>query len=218
MKNELKQHNFKLPNFELELSFNKPVIGIDEVGRGPIAGPVVSCACLFLDYSVNKNILILFDDSKKLSKKKRKEAFQAISQLKKNYKLRYALGFASVDEIDSLNILEATKISMRRAINKLNYKKTNLIIDGKIDLELSGYTSYGIIKGDQKSYSIAVSSIIAKIHRDRYMRFLSLKFPHYGWNENAGYGTKKHIEQIYKQGITEQHRKSFEPIKSLIHN
>ena len=84
-------------------------------------------------------------------------------------------------------------------------------------MKLSQYPSFGIIKGDQKSYSIATASIIAKIHRDRYMRFLSIQFPHYNWEKNAGYGTKKHIEQIYKHGITDHHRKSFEPIKSLIH-
>ena len=106
---------------------------------------------------------------------------------------------------------------MRRAVQKLHYENANLIIDGKIDLELPQHKSNGIIKGDQKSYSIAVASIIAKIHRDRYMRCLSLQYPHYYWEKNAGYGTKKHIEQIYKNGITDHHRKSFEPIKSLIH-
>ena len=104
-----------------------------------------------------------------------------------------------------------------RAVQKLDYEKANLIIDGRIDLELSQYRSNGIIKGDQKSYSIATASIIAKIHRDRYMRYLSRQHPHYNWKKNAGYGTKKHIEQIHKNGITEHHRKSFEPIKSLIH-
>ena len=106
---------------------------------------------------------------------------------------------------------------MRRAIQKLHYEKSNLIIDGRIDLQLTQYRSIGIIKGDQKSYSIAAASVIAKMHRDRYMRYLSLQHPSYDWNKNAGYGTKKHIEQIHKNGITDHHRKSFEPIKSLIH-
>ena len=92
-----------------------------------------------------------------------------------------------------------------------------LIIDGKIDLQLPQYRSNGIIKGDQQSYSIATASVIAKMHRDRYMRYLSLKHPFYDWDKNAGYGTKKHIEQIHKKGITDHHRKSFEPVKSLIH-
>ncbi len=206
-----------MPSFNIESSLEKPVVGIDEVGRGPLAGPVVSCACIFFDYLIDQSHLLSFEDSKKLSAKKRKDAFHKIYNLKKNKKLQYALGYATVDEIDSLNILEATKVSMKRAVQKLNFTKANLIIDGKIDLDLPEYRSFGIIKGDQKSYSIATASIIAKVHRDRYMHLLSLQFPHYNWEKNVGYGTKKHIEQIYKSGVTNHHRKSFEPIKSLIH-
>ena len=167
------------PNFNIEKNFIGTVIGIDEVGRGSLAGPVVSCACIFFDYSIEQSQLYLFDDSKKLTIKKRSEAFHKVYQLKKNNKLQFTLGFANVFEIDKFNILEATKISMRRAVQKLHYDNANLIIDGKIDLELSQYRSYGIIKGDQKSYSIATASIIAKIHRDRYMRYLSLQHPNY---------------------------------------
>ena len=205
------------PNFNIEKKIGGTVIGIDEVGRGPLAGPVVSCACIFFDYSIEQSQLSLFDDSKKLTIKKRCEAFHKVYQLKKDNKLQFALGFANVVEIDKFNILEATKISMRRAVQKLHYDKANLIIDGKIDLQLPRYISNGIIKGDQKSYSIATASVIAKMHRDRYMHYLSLQYPYYDWGKNAGYGTKKHIEQIHKNGITEHHRKSFEPIKSLIH-
>jgi ribonuclease HII len=205
------------PNFNIEKKIGGTVIGIDEVGRGPLAGPVVSCACIFFDYSIEQSLLSLFDDSKKLTIKKRCEAFHKVYQLKKENKLQFSLGFANVVEIDKLNILEAAIISMRRAIQKLHYEKANLIIDGKIDLQLPQNKSNGIIKGDQKSYSIATASIIAKMHRDRYMRYLSLKHPLYDWDKNAGYGTKKHIEQIHKNGITDHHRKSFEPIKSLIH-
>ena len=125
---------------------------------------------------------------------------------------------ATVDEIDKYNILEATKISMKRAVKKLNQPPTQLIIDGDINLQLKNYPSKGIIKGDQKSYSIAAASIIAKIHRDRYMYFLSSRHPSYGWSSNAGYGTKKHIEEIYLKGITIHHRKSFDPIRTLIHS
>ena len=205
------------PNFNIEKKIGGTVIGIDEVGRGPLAGPVVSCACIFFDYSIEQSRLSLFDDSKKLTIKKRCEAFHKVFQLKKDNKLQFALGFVNVIEIDKFNILEATKISMKRAVQKLHYYNANLIIDGKIDLQLSQYKSNGIVKGDQKSYSIATASIIAKIHRDRYMRHLSLRCPTYSWDKNAGYGTKKHIEQIHKNGITKYHRKSFKPIKSLIH-
>ena len=206
-----------MPHFNIELSLEKPVIGIDEVGRGPLAGPVVSCACIFLDYEIEQSKLLFLNDSKILTSKKRDEAFQVLYQLKNDNKLKYALGLATVNEIDSLNILEATKISMKRAVQKLQYNKANLIIDGKIDLELSELPSIGVVNGDQRSFSIASASIIAKIHRDRYMRFLSLRFPNYDWKNNVGYGTKKHIDQINKKGITNYHRKSFKPIKSLIH-
>ena len=207
-----------MPDFSIEQSFNQNVIGIDEVGRGPLAGPVISCAFIFFSASINPKDLSFIDDSKKLTIKKRKIAMKKIIELKKNKKINFKLGMASVEEIDQHNILEATKISMRRAVKKLTPTPTPLIIDGNIDLNLSDFPSKGILKGDQQSLSIAAASIMAKIHRDRYMKFLSFQFPDYGWSSNAGYGTKKHIEQIYKKGITIHHRKSFEPIKSLIHN
>jgi ribonuclease HII len=207
-----------LPDFNVEQSFNQNVIGIDEVGRGPLAGPVISCAFIFYDTSMNPKNLFFIDDSKKLTVKNRHLAIKKIIDLKKNKKINFKLGMASVEEIDQHNILEATKISMRRAVKKLKLTPTQLIIDGNIDLELNDFPSKGILKGDQKSFSIAAASIIAKIYRDRYMQFLSFLFPDYDWSNNAGYGTKKHIEQIYKKGITIHHRKSFQPIKSLIHS
>ena len=107
---------------------------------------------------------------------------------------------------------------MRRAVKKLTPTPTPLIIDGNINLNLSDFPSKGILKGDQQSFSIAAASIMAKIHRDRYMQFLSFQFPDYGWSSNAGYGTKMHIESIHRLGPTIHHRKTFEPIKSLIHS
>lgn len=207
-----------MPDFSIEQSFNQNVIGIDEVGRGPLAGPVISCAFIFFDTSINLKDLFFIDDSKKLTLKKRHLAIKKIIDLKNNKKINFKLGMASVKEIDQHNILEATKISMKHAVKKLKLSPTQLIIDGNIDLELNDFPSKGIIKGDQKSFSIAAASIIAKIYRDRYMQFLSFLFPDYDWSNNAGYGTKKHIEQIYKKGITIHHRKSFQPIKSLIHS
>ena len=206
------------PNFDIENKFNSNVIGIDEVGRGPLAGPVVSCAFVFYDTLFSKNDLIYIQDSKKLNNKKKRFALKKILDLKKLNRINFSLGMANVLEIDKYNILEATKLSMQRAVKKLNHPPSQLIIDGNIDLNLDNNPSKSIIKGDQKSLTIAAASIIAKIHRDRYMKFLSYKFPHYSWQSNAGYGTKKHIEAIYKEGITSHHRKSFEPIKSLIHS
>ncbi len=206
-----------MPDFEIEKSLKGTVIGVDEVGRGPLAGPVVSCACTYKNYEIDKKFIDKIDDSKKISYKNRIKIFKIIQNLKDNKEINYSLGFATVEEIDSHNILEATKLSMIRAINKLNFKKGNIIFDGKMKLNIKNFISKDIVKGDNKSISIATSSIIAKIHRDRYMRFLSLKFPNYNWEQNAGYGTKRHIDEIYKNGITDYHRKSFEPIKTLIH-
>ena len=206
-----------MPDFEIEKSLKGTVIGVDEVGRGPLAGPVVSCACTFKNYKIDKKFIDKIDDSKKISYKNRIKIFKIIQNLKDNKEINYSLGFATVEEIDSHNILEATKLSMIRAINKLNFKKGNIIFDGQMKLNIKNFISKDIVQGDNKSISIATSSIIAKIHRDRYMRFLSLKFPNYNWEQNAGYGTKRHIDEIYKNGITDYHRKSFEPIKTLIH-
>ena len=124
-----------MPDFHLEKLFKQPVIGVDQVGRGPLAGPVVSCACIFFNYSIEQSQLSLFDDSKKLTIKKRCEAFHKVYQLKNENKLQFSLGFANVVEIDQFNILEAAKISMKRAVQKLHYKNANLIIDGRIDLQ-----------------------------------------------------------------------------------
>ncbi len=206
-----------MPDFEIEKSLEGTVIGVDEVGRGPLAGPVVSCACTYKNYEIDKKFIDKIDDSKKISYKNRIKIFKIIQNLKHNKEINYSLGFATVEEIDSHNILEATKLSMIRAINKLNFKKGNILFDGKMKLNIKNFISKDIVKGDNKSISIATSSIIAKIHRDRYMKFLSLKFPNYNWEQNAGYGTKRHIDEIYKNGITDYHRKSFEPIKTLIH-
>ena len=125
---------------------------------------------------------------------------------------------ATVKEIDEMNILEATKLSMKRVIDKFNLSKANLIIDGNFKLNYKNYSEQSIIKGDQLSISIATASIIAKIHRDRLMTMLSKKFTQFTWNKNAGYGTKQHLQELISYGPTIYHRKSFEPIKSLIHN
>ena len=207
-----------MPDFNIELSYIKKVIGLDEVGRGPLAGPVVACAFIFLDKTINPKNLNFINDSKKLSLSKRNQAMKSIINLKQENKIKYSLGIASVEEIDNYNILEATKLSMERAIIKLNEPFSQLIIDGNIDLCLKNYTCESIIKGDQKSITIATASIIAKIHRDRLMSILSNKYKKFKWEQNSGYGTKYHLEILKNYGPTVYHRKSFEPIKSLIHN
>ena len=207
-----------MPNFSIEEEINSPVIGLDEVGRGPLAGPVISCGCHFKNYTILNEFKDLIGDSKKLSEKKRELSFKFLQNLKKENIIDFHLGIANVEEIDNLNILEATKLSMKRVIDKFNLKNAQLIIDGNFSLNYKSYKEQSIIQGDNKSLSIAAASIIAKVHRDRLMKKLSIKFQDFGWEKNAGYGTKKHIENIHRFGPTIHHRKTFEPIKSLIHN
>ena len=207
-----------MPDFSIEEEFNVPVIGLDEVGRGPLAGPVISCGCHFKNYTILNEFKDFIGDSKKLSEKKRGLSFRFLQNLKKKNIIEFHLGIANVHEIDNLNILEATKLSMKRVIDKFNLKNAKLIIDGNFSLNYKSYKEQSIINGDNKSLSIAAASIIAKVHRDRLMKKLSIKFQNFGWEKNAGYGTKMHIENIHRFGPTIHHRKTFEPIKSLIHN
>ena len=207
-----------MPDFSIETKLQHPVIGLDEVGRGPLAGPVISCGCYFNSYKIQNEFKDYIGDSKKLSEKKRATSFKFLQSLKKDGVIQYQLGIANVEEIDQLNILEATKLSMKRVIDKFKMENAYLLIDGNFSLNHKSYREESIIKGDDKSLSIAAASIIAKVHRDRLMKKLSLKFQHFGWEKNAGYGTKMHIENIYRLGPTIHHRKTFEPIKSLIHS
>ena len=208
-----------MPTFEIERSYKSSVIGLDEVGRGSLAGPVVSCACFYKHYTTElEKKLSIVDDSKKLNSKKRNSIFSFLKELVKNKLLFYKLGNANVKEIDKLNILEATKLSMKRSLDKFNLNSGNLIIDGNLKLNYKNFKEQPIIKGDQISLTIATASIIAKVYRDRMMKILSKKYSEFHWEENVGYGTKKHTEAILRLGPTKYHRKSFEPIKTLIHN
>ena len=206
-----------MADFSIEQSIEGAVIGIDEVGRGPLAGPVVSCGVIYNSYEI-LDTKIPITDSKKLTIKQRLELFKLFKQLKKKNILEYYLGLATVEEIDQINILEATKLSMKRVIDRFNNPNTSIIIDGNIKLDYKNKNEKSVIGGDKISLSIATASIIAKIHRDRLMSILGNKYPHFGWKNNAGYGTKKHIDAIKEMGVTNSHRKTFEPIKSLIKN
>ena len=203
-----------MTDFSIEKSIEGPVIGLDEVGRGPLAGPVVSCGCLFNYYDqLPDNIKIT--DSKIHTEKQRKKLFSLFKQLQKDKILEFHLGFASVNEIDEFNILEATKISMKRVLDKFKNSNSSIIIDGNFSLNYKNINEKSVIGGDKLSLSIATASIIAKVHRDRLMSIYDSKFMNYGWKKNSGYGTKQHINAIYENGITVHHRKTFEPIKSL---
>ena len=182
--------------------------GVDEVGRGCLAGPVVSAAVV-LKKSINLNLL---KDSKKISFNKREEVSEHIK--KNSY---YALGIASVEEILNLNILQASLLSMKRAIEKLEIKPGMTLIDGNFAPRgLKNYKT--IINGDEKIKVISAASIIAKVYRDRFMIRLSKKFSNYAWDRNFGYGTKAHFEGLKKFGVTSHHRKSFKPIHKILSN
>jgi len=176
------------------------VAGIDEVGRGPIAGPVVSAAVILpKDFDV-----LYIDDSKKLSPQRREELYEKI------YKKALDVGVGIVDSasIDDINIYQTTKISMAIAVKNLKYKPDLLFIDG-IRCENIPIRQVPIIKGDSKSISIAAASIIAKVTRDRIMEDIHKEFPQYAFNKNKGYGTQEHREAIKKYGILNIHRKTF---------
>jgi ribonuclease HII len=181
----------------------KILAGVDEVGRGSLIGPVYAAAVI-LDKSINQKIL---KDSKSLSKEQREELFKYI---KKNS--IWAIGKASVKEIENINILRASLLAMKRAIKKLKNKPSLVLIDGNKLPELENYNLKYVIKGDQKIPSISAASIIAKVSRDRFITALSKKFNNYGWDTNSGYGTKQHLRAIKKYGITKHHRKTFSPI------
>ncbi len=180
--------------------------GVDEVGRGCLAGPVVSAAVV-LKKGINLKIL---RDSKKISFKKREEISEHIKL--NSY---YAIGVASVYEIYKLNILNASLLSMKRAVNNLSVKPNLTLIDG--NFAPKGLKNYkNIINGDQKIKAISAASIIAKVFRDRLMIKLSKKFSKYAWESNFGYGTKDHLIGLKKFGITTHHRKSFRPVYKIL--
>ena len=182
--------------------------GVDEVGRGCLAGPVVSAAVI-LKEGIN---LKLLKDSKKITFNKREK----ISEHIKNNSY-FAIGIASVEEILNLNILQASLLSMKRAIERLAVRPGLTLIDGNFAPKgLKNYKT--IINGDEKIKVISAASIIAKVYRDRFMIKLSEKFSHYAWERNFGYGTKAHLEGLKKFGVTTRHRKGFKPIYKMLSN
>ena len=180
--------------------------GVDEVGRGCLAGPVVSAAVI-LKKGINLNLL---KDSKKISFKNREEISEHIKS-----NSCFAIGTASVEEILNLNILGASLLSMKRAINKLATRPNLTLIDGNIaPTGLENYKT--IINGDEKIKVISAASIIAKVYRDKFMIKLSKKFSNYAWERNFGYGTKAHLEGLKKFGVTAHHRKAFKPVHKIL--
>lgn len=194
-----------MPDFEIEFSAQSQgftaICGVDEAGRGPLAGPVCAAAVI-LDPS--KSIEGI-NDSKKLSEKKREALYDVI----KEQALAYGIAFASVEEIEEHNILNATYLAMLRAIENLNIKADYALIDGNRVPKGISIECETVVKGDAKSMSIAAASILAKVTRDRLLYEYDEKYPEYGFAKHKGYGTAEHMDAIRKYGMTEVHRPSF---------
>jgi len=216
------------PTFEIENEHpNLIVAGTDEAGRGPLAGPVVAAAVIFpspsfvipatagigiINSEQSKNLIppsIIITDSKKLTAAQRDTAYDWITK-----NTIWASALATAREIDEINILQASLLAMRRAIDALPSAPDITLVDG--NKAIPNLNCRPIVKGDSKSLSIAAASIIAKVTRDRIMQELAQEFPKYGWDKNAGYPTKAHRTAIEQYGITPHHRKTFHPIKDMI--
>ena len=202
-------------NFDIEEKFGNIVVGIDEVGRGPLAGPVVAVAVyikrsLWRNFSQKYPDIIKINDSKKISKKIREKLYKILINI-----IQFGVGAASVKEIEENNILQASLIAMERAYISLKINADFVLVDGINTPKIKANVK-AVKNGDNKSISIASASIIAKVIRDNLMKKLSYKYPEFFWSKNSGYGTKLHIDKIKLLGITPHHRKSFKPITKMI--
>ncbi|MCL4677283.1 MAG: ribonuclease HII [Alphaproteobacteria bacterium] len=202
-----------MPDFEHEDRYKGSVCGIDEVGRGPLAGPVVAACVLIPKESRSAPFLKDIKDSKKLSKPKRLVLSQLILQT-----FPAAVAVIGIDEIDRLNILQASLKAMAQALMELSAQNeiAHALIDGnRLPHDLPCSAS-AIIKGDSQSISIAAASIVAKVHRDGIMEKLDREYPQYGWRKNSGYPTTDHLAALENYGVTPHHRRSFGPVKALL--
>ena len=194
------------PDFSIESSYSGIVVSIDEAGRGPWAGPVVAGAVILKKKGAPKGI----NDSKLLSRTQREELYDRICNVAAT-----SVGIATVEEIEQLNILGATKLAMVRAYMGLGVEAEIALIDGNQPPQLPCLTRY-VIKGDSQCLSIGAASIIAKVTRDRMMSELAEAHPGYGWERNAGYGTRQHQDGILKHGLTPHHRRRWKPIMKIL--
>lgn len=196
-----------MPDLSLEDGFEGVLVaGVDEAGRGPWAGPVVAGAVILDRASIPEGL----NDSKKLSRSKRAALFDAIQET-----ARVGVGLASVEEIDEINILQASLLAMSRALTKLGQQPGAVLVDG-MHAPRCDQPVQCVVKGDSLSLSVAAASIIAKVTRDRIMEDLAKIYPTYGWERNAGYGTREHRQALSLVGITPHHRKSFAPIREIL--
>ena len=198
-----------MPDFSYERATGfTQVAGVDEVGRGPLAGPVTAAAVILNPDDIPAGL----NDSKKLSAARREALFGEIMS-----RATVCVAHASVAEIDDLNILRASHLAMERAVAGLSLAPQHLLIDGNLIPRGLTVGATAIVKGDAKSLSIAAASIVAKVTRDRLMCDLDAQFPGYGWAENAGYPTKHHLNALLNLGITPWHRRTFKPVHNILY-
>jgi ribonuclease HII len=200
-----------MPHYRYESQYLKtapgPVAGVDEVGRGPLAGPVVAAAVILERTRIPKGL----NDSKQLTAERREELFPQILERA----VAVGIGEASVDEIDLVNIRQATHLAMARAVRALSVAAAFALVDGN-DAPALPCPCDTLIGGDARSVSIAAASIVAKVTRDRMMERLHGEHPHYGWLTNKGYGTEEHLAALGRHGVTPHHRRSFAPVHNIL--
>lgn len=199
-----------MPDFLLEDEYGPVVIGVDEVGRGPLAGPVVAAAVYIPVENRGHPVWQEVQDSKKLSAARRDVLFSVIQG-----QCRFGIAEASVAEIDTINILQASLLAMRRAIEQIECASPFILVDGNRLSKSWPWQARAVVKGDSKSVSIAAASILAKVTRDRMMAEFGQQYPVYGWEKNAGYGTAQHLSALANRGVTQHHRRSFAPVKKI---
>lgn len=205
-----------MPGFAHERKIGGIVAGIDEAGRGPLAGPVVA-ACVVLDAQRTKRKLSgALDDSKKLTREERATAFDLLIAARADGIASIGVGAASVGEIDRINILQATMLAMRRALARLPLKPDHVLIDGDRVPPRLPCPATALVGGDGRSLSIAAASIVAKVLRDRAMTRLALRYPAFGWTTNVGYGTDEHTQALARIGPCRHHRLSFAPCAQFV--
>ncbi|MEM7222112.1 MAG: ribonuclease HII [Pseudomonadota bacterium] len=207
-----------MPDYSLETGLGaaegRIVIGLDEAGRGPWAGPVVAGAAWLDPDKLTPELLSSLDDSKKLSRAARETVLTALEAAPRAA-VRLAVGQASVGEIDRLNILQASLLAMARAAEALGLAADAALVDGNREPALTCPATC-VVKGDGRSWSIAAASILAKVTRDRQMATLARRYPGYGWERNQGYGTAEHQAALARLGVTAEHRRSFRPIREAL--
>jgi len=204
-----------MPDFAFERRCKGLVCGIDEAGRGPLAGPVVAAAVILDPHRFPRSLRRELDDSKMLTIQQRESCYRALRRCADRGAARIGVGAASVREIDAINILRAALLAMARAVAVLGVRPDAALVDGIIPPSLACPVQT-VVKGDGLSFSIAAASVIAKVTRDRIMRALAPRYPGYGWETNVGYGTPAHGEAIRRLGVTRHHRRSFAPVQLAV--